>query len=275
MTDRRTATAAGHEEPGPLGLSVARAGERQKLDRALQTVRERTSRIEQSSLRDELTGLFNRSFYLESLEKAISRAQRSVAPLTVAVLDIDHFKRVNDQRGHYGGDRVLRKMGEILRAHTRETDGLGRWGGEEFLVLLPHTGAGEVAVVGQPPGRAGRVGRAPPHQIPRGGLKSRRPQRAPAKTDPGGEPASGPRKIHRRNVGPVHPDVPCPQTVRTAAAHDDSRQRSSRGACRSVNHWLGRSCGTAALAALERRRRHNQTPTVIFAHGTHSGRATP
>jgi diguanylate cyclase (GGDEF)-like protein len=53
------------------------------------------------------------------------------------VIDIDHFKRVNDLRGHYGGDRVLRKMGEILRAHTRNTDGLGRWGGEEFVLICP------------------------------------------------------------------------------------------------------------------------------------------
>ena len=58
-------------------------------------------------------------------------------PASVIVIDIDHFKRVNDLRGHYCGDRVLRKMGEILGAHTRNTDGLGRWGGEEFVLVCP------------------------------------------------------------------------------------------------------------------------------------------
>jgi GGDEF domain-containing protein len=56
---------------------------------------------------------------------------------SVIVVDLDHFKRINDQRGHHVGDRVLRKMGEILRSCTRNTDGLGRWGGEEFVLVCP------------------------------------------------------------------------------------------------------------------------------------------
>jgi polar amino acid transport system substrate-binding protein len=55
----------------------------------------------------------------------------------VIVIDLDHFKRINDHRGHYEGDRVLQTVGELLRAHTRATDGLGRWGGEEFVLVCP------------------------------------------------------------------------------------------------------------------------------------------
>ena len=71
------------------------------------------------------------------IERFLETLEATHAPASVIVIDIDHFKRVNDMRGHYGGDRVLRQMGEILRAHTRTTDGLGRWGGEEFVIVCP------------------------------------------------------------------------------------------------------------------------------------------
>jgi len=82
---------------------------------------------------DALTNVLNR----HGIERFVETLQATRAPAGVIVIDIDHFKRVNDLRGHYGGDRVLRKMGEILRAHTRNTDGLGRWGGEEFVLVCP------------------------------------------------------------------------------------------------------------------------------------------
>jgi diguanylate cyclase (GGDEF)-like protein len=82
---------------------------------------------------DALTNVLNR----HGIERFIAPLEATRTPASVIVIDIDHFKRVNDQRGHYGGDRVLRKMGEILRAHTRHTDGLGRWGGEEFVLVCP------------------------------------------------------------------------------------------------------------------------------------------
>jgi diguanylate cyclase (GGDEF)-like protein len=80
---------------------------------------------------DALTNVLNR----HGIERFVETLQATRVPASVIVIDIDHFKRVNDLRGHYGGDRVLRKMGEILRAHTRNTDGLGRWGGEEFVLV--------------------------------------------------------------------------------------------------------------------------------------------
>jgi diguanylate cyclase (GGDEF)-like protein len=82
---------------------------------------------------DALTNVLNR----HGIERFVETLQATRVPASVIIIDIDHFKRVNDLRGHYGGDRVLRQVGEILRAHTRSTDGLGRWGGEEFVLVCP------------------------------------------------------------------------------------------------------------------------------------------
>jgi diguanylate cyclase (GGDEF)-like protein len=82
---------------------------------------------------DALTNVWNR----HGIEQFVEQLQATRTPASVIVIDIDHFKNVNDLRGHYGGDRVLRQMGEILRAQTRKTDGLGRWGGEEFVLVCP------------------------------------------------------------------------------------------------------------------------------------------
>jgi diguanylate cyclase (GGDEF)-like protein len=84
---------------------------------------------------DALTNISNR----HGIERFVETLQATRVSASVIVIDIDHFKRVNDLRGHFGGDRVLRKMGEILRACTRNTDGLGRWGGEEFVLVCPGT----------------------------------------------------------------------------------------------------------------------------------------
>jgi diguanylate cyclase (GGDEF)-like protein len=82
---------------------------------------------------DGLTKVLNR----HGIEQFIASLQAANLPTSVIVIDLDHFKRINDQRGHYEGDRVLQTVGEILRAHTRNTDGLGRWGGEEFVLVCP------------------------------------------------------------------------------------------------------------------------------------------
>jgi diguanylate cyclase (GGDEF)-like protein len=82
---------------------------------------------------DALTNVLNR----HGIERFVENLAATGVPASVIVIDIDHFKRVNDLRGHYGGDRVLRQIGEVLRAHTRASDGLGRWGGEEFVLVCP------------------------------------------------------------------------------------------------------------------------------------------
>ncbi|HEV2279798.1 MAG TPA: GGDEF domain-containing protein [Acidobacteriaceae bacterium] len=92
---------------------------------------------------DPLTGLWNRAALLESLHRELARTQRTGAPLGILLLDIDHFKQVNDTHGHLSGDAVLREIGRRLVHATRPYDTAGRYGGEEFLVILPGCGLEE------------------------------------------------------------------------------------------------------------------------------------
>lgn len=94
-------------------------------------------RIEQMAITDELTGLFNRHGLADMGRREFERALRYNRPLSVLMLDIDHFKLVNDTCGHAGGDEVLRRLARICRETLRETDLLVRYGGEEILVLMP------------------------------------------------------------------------------------------------------------------------------------------
>lgn len=89
--------------------------------------------------RDFLTGLYNRRSFLIELERELARQRRSKGEATVAFLDIDHFKRVNDSFGHSVGDRVLREFADIVAGQCRQTDLVARLGGEEFAALLPAT----------------------------------------------------------------------------------------------------------------------------------------
>lgn len=91
------------------------------------------------AMRDELTGLINRRSLLESLAQHLSMAKRHAQPLSLLMVDIDYFKRVNDTHGHLSGDKVLKEMTGVIAQRTRVQDLLGRLGGEEFLVLLPNT----------------------------------------------------------------------------------------------------------------------------------------
>ena len=95
---------------------------------------------------DPLTGLANRRAFVSSMESEMSRWQRYRQPLSIVMLDVDYFKRINDTRGHAAGDAVLTAIGELFRSHLRRSDVAARWGGEEFVVAYTNTGA-EGAVI--------------------------------------------------------------------------------------------------------------------------------
>ena len=93
--------------------------------------------VERQALVDGLTGLANRRAANDALHAEAARAERLETPLSVVLADLDGFKDVNDEHGHAVGDAVLRAFAEVLRETLRESDVAGRWGGEEFLLLLP------------------------------------------------------------------------------------------------------------------------------------------
>ena len=98
---------------------------------------------------DPLTGAFNRRHMDRRLAEMTEPGRRSVSAATILLIDIDHFKRINDRLGHASGDIVLKQLVSLIQRHTRKTDQLVRMGGEEFLLLLPETGAAEAMLAAE------------------------------------------------------------------------------------------------------------------------------
>lgn len=121
----------------PLAIHLAAA----TLERhhAAREVQARVQSLERQALFDHLTGLYSRGKTEEAMRQAIAHAQRYKTPLALAMFDIDLFKRINDTWGHDMGDEVLRSLANRVRQTVRGADVVGRWGGEEFLLLLPET----------------------------------------------------------------------------------------------------------------------------------------
>jgi len=115
--------------------------ELQRLNRELQ---EANQRLEILSTRDSLSGLYNHRHFFDSLnvQKNIELRQKDhglESEFSILILDIDHFKKVNDKYGHLGGDKLLKRVSEIFKINSREIDTIARWGGEEFAIIFPDT----------------------------------------------------------------------------------------------------------------------------------------
>lgn len=133
-------------DPAELLARVAAAVEVTALRGEL---RRRTEELDRMSRTDHLTDLFNRRHLDESLQAMVASSRRHQFPVTVLLVDVDHFKQVNDRYGHEAGDVVLQAVARALAGALRIEDLVGRWGGEEFLVLAPHTDVDGALVLGE------------------------------------------------------------------------------------------------------------------------------
>ena len=113
---------------------------RQKLREQRAALQQALEKNHELAIRDDLTGLYNRRHLPELMQHEVHRADRSGRSLCIALIDLDHFKLINDSHGHAQGDEVLRAFAVAARSALRDTDALGRWGGEEFMAMLPETG---------------------------------------------------------------------------------------------------------------------------------------
>jgi diguanylate cyclase (GGDEF)-like protein len=126
------------------------------VGRALHTAR-LIRRLHQAASTDSLTGLYNHETFLTKLAEKVAHAAETGKPVSLIVLDMDGFKRVNDTAGHWAGDRVLKALADTLRQECRSADIIGRYGGDEFAVVLPETGREEAAVIARRAAQALRV----------------------------------------------------------------------------------------------------------------------
>src|SRR5262245_17057350 len=109
----------------------------ERLQEGIEGIRALQTKLEELAIRDPLTGLYNRRYLDDALERELQRAQRQGYPVSVLVIDIDHFKQLNDIHGHQAGDEVLTALARELHQRVRTDDLACRWGGEEFVLVLP------------------------------------------------------------------------------------------------------------------------------------------
>ena len=128
---------------------IARVASGERILKLEEQLTQSHNQMEILAMQDGLTGLFNRRAIEEHMRAELDLAKRKGRPLSVILLDIDHFKTINDQYGHSVGDHTLRQVAEILTKGLRQYDRIGRWGGEEFIVILPDTQLSEAVMVAE------------------------------------------------------------------------------------------------------------------------------
>lgn len=132
--------------PVVSGLGAQLSGMQKKLRQQKAELSQALVRIQELATRDALTGLYNRRHITDLIGHAVNHMQRSNQTFTLCIIDLDDFKRINDSHGHRVGDDVLRSFAHLARQTLRATDVAARWGGEEFLLLLPETSADEALI---------------------------------------------------------------------------------------------------------------------------------
>lgn len=132
----------GHEIDIELSLSAVKIKDTWHAVGIVRDITER-KKIEETlylqSITDSLTNIYNRRFFIQMLEQEMERTRRNGNPFSIIMFDLDHFKRVNDRFGHATGDMVLKSLADMVKQRMRKTDCFARWGGEEFIILLPET----------------------------------------------------------------------------------------------------------------------------------------
>lgn len=126
---------------------ISKPFEPQELIARVRSHLARLASLREVAIRDGLTRCYNHKYFKDRLTQEIARGKRYKSQLAIAMLDVDHFKQVNDSYGHIAGDAVLAHLSEIVVASVRSTDVVGRYGGEEFAIMLVHAGADEAAII--------------------------------------------------------------------------------------------------------------------------------
>jgi diguanylate cyclase (GGDEF)-like protein len=120
-----------------------------RVDERTAELQDERNKLAKIAIEDDLTGLYNRRYSLEYLKSEFYRFSRYGAVFSVLIIDLDHFKKVNDTYGHLAGDTLLREIGSVLKAMMRMSDVCGRFGGEEFIIVLPGTGMDAAAALAE------------------------------------------------------------------------------------------------------------------------------
>ena len=128
-----------HPDSVTLPFVCAAGKQIQLLRQALKSTRHQLQQIEEKAIRDELTGLVNRRQLVAELDASIAHANTHGSTFCLAVIDVDHFKDINDRHGHLVGDLILREFSRIAEDSVRDSDIFGRYGGDEFMHILPDT----------------------------------------------------------------------------------------------------------------------------------------